>query len=51
MAPAIAAAAGYELRTWSGAAWDLGHRDLAACRPGMWDALVAMDGSPLGAQG
>ncbi len=45
---AIARAAGFELRTWSGAAWDLSHRDLAACRPGMWESLIAMAGSPLG---
>ncbi len=35
---AIASALGYELRRWSGAAWDLRHGDIVACRPGM-DAL------------
>ena len=37
---AILAALGYELRTWSGAAWDLRSRDVVACRPGMWPLLA-----------
>jgi myo-inositol-1(or 4)-monophosphatase len=36
---AIVAALGYELRTWSGAPWDLAHNDIVACRPGMWPVL------------
>lgn len=36
---AIARALGYDLRTWTGARWDLSHADIVACRPGMWDVL------------
>jgi len=38
---AIARTLGYELRTWSGGAWDLSHPDIVACRPGMWPVLSA----------
>lgn len=36
---AILRALGYDLRTWSGARWDLAHRDIVACRPGMWETF------------
>jgi myo-inositol-1(or 4)-monophosphatase len=42
---AIAQALGYELRTWSGAPWDLRHADIVACRPGMWGILREACGS------
>ena len=38
---AIARTLGYELRTRSGAPWDLTHPDIVACRPGMWPVLGA----------
>lgn len=36
---AVLLALGYELRTWSGAEWDLDHPDIVAFRPGMWEIL------------
>lgn len=37
---AAALALGYELRTWTGAPWDLRHADIVAHRPGMWPELA-----------
>lgn len=37
---AVVAALGGELRTWTGAPWDLRHADIIACRPGMAPMLV-----------
>jgi len=36
---AVLRALGYELRRWDGTPWSLAHRDIVACRPGMWSVL------------
>jgi myo-inositol-1(or 4)-monophosphatase len=42
---ACARALGYELLTWTGAPWDLSHRDILTCRPGMAATLLQGTGA------
>jgi myo-inositol-1(or 4)-monophosphatase len=45
---AVLKALAFEIRTWTGAPWDLRSGDIAACRPGMWPILSEAVGAQPG---